>query len=488
MFDVGIEVLDQNDQPLDLQHFVEPNEWPEAQVLNTIEPGATLKAIGGGITNSDIYARTSTIVPAAGKVFTANNIVGATISSWNSSQKLRIDFSPRVSTVSLRAYGATASGPSFGRLEAYDVNNNLIARFTTASLTNGGSQTMTVSRTQGDIDHVIAYGHLNSSVVLDTLSWGPASSPTTNTNGAYSLDYLPSGTYHIRVSPTAGSFVSTPTGGVATVSGGQTLGGVNFGIANGSPFHNFANKYNVDNDSHSLISASDALMVINYLNAHSGAEGEISPGDSPAVFGYIDVDGNTLCTPGDALDVINYINSHPLGGGEGEPARPAIAPSGAAAGSGQGEGEGQVPVPKNAADYYAQQPLHLLQINGTDQPCTCAACLAARASASEPSASPQATLPPTSASADAIDSDGLSPGGSSTKTILSISPTSLLLASTPTASSSRQSADLALTAKKQAGDSDQRLLAPEFEEALDQIAADVSQLPALSAARPLRVG
>ena len=122
---------------------------------------------------------------------------------------------------------------SYGRLEAYNASGQLIARFTTGAITSGAFATMNVSLTAGDIDYVIAYGHLGSSVILDTLQWGPGASSTTNTFARSSLDYLPDGTYHIHVSAPAGHFISTPAGGFATVTvtQGQTSGSVNFGIA-----------------------------------------------------------------------------------------------------------------------------------------------------------------------------------------------------------------------------------------------------------------
>jgi hypothetical protein len=379
--DVGLEVTDLNDVPIDLQGLIEPDDSTQGQVLNNINSGARLSAVGSNIQSpGDVFARSASgAAPAAGLAFSSNTSFGSASLVWNQSQQLRVDFTTKASTVSLQAY-ATGGGASYGRLEAYNSANQLIARFTTGALTSSGAA-MTVSRPQGDIDHVIAYGHLGTNVVLDTLQWGPGASATSNTFGAYSLDGLPDGTYRVHVSAPAGYFVSTPASGYATiaVSGGQTTGSVNFGIApiGGHRFHNVANGYNVNNDAGNAVSPIDALMVINYLNAHLGGEGEITPTDNPQAVGYIDVNDDGKCSPIDALGVINYINSHVGAHGEGEAAQAAAVnpPAGAAPESQAGEGEGQVSLPLNAVQYYAQQPLHLLQIVGTDQPCTCAACL-----------------------------------------------------------------------------------------------------------------
>jgi hypothetical protein len=378
---------DQFDAPLNLKHTVEPEDWPQNTVLNGVEPGVMLSAIGSGAGSSDVYASTSTIAPAAGKVFSALDSFGTIQPTWNGSRQLRANFTAPVSTVSLQAYSGTpGSSPTYARLEAYNKNNQLVARYTTTALSTTTYQTLTISRTQGDIDHVIAYGHLGTSVTLDTLQWGPAATATTNTNGAYSLAFLPDGTYHVQLEVPAGHVLTIPASGTAviTVSGGQMTGATNFGVAVDNalpprPFYNVNNPKNVDNDAGNNVAPIDALMVINYINAHPGTNGAIDPGANPAIVGYIDVNGDGLCTPGDALIVINTINSRTVAmAGAGGEAPPVAAVSAPTSSAGAGEGERQVSVPQSADQYFAQNPIHFGAITGTDQPCSCAQCVAGR--------------------------------------------------------------------------------------------------------------
>jgi hypothetical protein len=370
--DIGVEITNELDEPLDLLHFVEPSEWPLGQILNNVEPGGTLRAIGAGVIGAgDVFARTSTIATSAGKVFAATNTSTAT---WSANQQLRVDFDTPVSTVSLRAYGSTTSPTSFGRLDAYNAVGQIVARFTTGGLTSGSFEPMIVARAQGDIKYVIAYGHLDSNVVLDTLQWGPASSPTTNLMGQYSLGFLPDGTYRIHVSAPAGYLVSTPAAGyaVVTVTGGQTSGSVNFGIARDgfNRFHNYASPKNVNNDSDNKITAIDALMIINFINSRPAGEGEIAPSFDPNLIGFVDVSNDGVCAANDVLAVINFINAQPRGSGEGEErGQQAVASS---------TSEGRLAIPQNAAEYYAQKPLQIQNIRGTEEPCSCAACIGAR--------------------------------------------------------------------------------------------------------------
>jgi hypothetical protein len=479
--DYGIEVTDQKDQPLALQHTIEPSDpaYTTGQIIDTIDPGAMLSAIGSSVGSGDVFVRSASgVAPSAGRVFGADVFGGAATILWNDTSQLQVKFNSPTSTVSLRAYGTSAVTSSFGRLEAYNSSNKLIARFTTGALTNAGYTTMTVSRAAGDIDHVIAYGHLGTNVVLDTLQWGPGSSATSNTNGLYSLAYLPDGTYHVAVTPPAGYYPSTPAGGVAvvTVSGGQSSSNVNFGITTTviHRFYNVANPLNVDNNSGNSIDPIDALMVINYFNAHSGGEGEIASTDSPLSVGFVDVNNDGLCVPGDALKVIDWINAHPAGGsgGEGE----AVAASRLTGGSdrgGAGEGEGQVQVPQNAAEYYAQQPIHLMQIRGTDQPCTCAQCMAARADAAVVALQ---SPPIVTAASPPTDDTGLlgllAPSGTSVKLTTLTHAASPVLADSRSTVSTFQRTGWSFLARKLDGESSTES-SSELEKSLDDIAADV---------------
>jgi hypothetical protein len=494
--DVGLKVTNLNNTPINLHHLVEPDEATEGQVLNSVD-GAVLSVLGGGSGTKDVTARRSNLAPLADKVFSSTFTIAGSPGNppivtsheiWNSARRLRVDFDSNASTVKLTAIGGTPGGSSFGRLEAYDASNTLIARFTTRALGGGQSQTMTVSRPQGDIHHVIAFGHIATNVVLDTLEWGPGSSATSNSFGLYSLDGYPDGSYRVHVTPPLGYFASTPTGGSTsiTVSGGRSSGSVNFGIApNGlHRFHNVANPYNVNNDPANKVSPIDALTVINYLNSHIGAQGQISNLDSPQSVGYIDVNNDGACAPNDALAVINYLNSHPNGaGGEGEMAAASYLPIGFSFDDTAGEGETRVQVPSTPAEYYAQRPIHFLQIPGTDEPCACASCRSATTIVASQATgpSPGFASSKTFAVGDSIFLGDWAEPKSSFESGATAS-TSPIVARAPIAGFVGQRGGLAVANRKPAVEL-LTPLAPELEEALDDIAADVSGVAGLETDR-----
>lgn len=79
-------------------------------------------------------------------------------------------------------------------------------------------------------------------------------------------------------------------------------------VENPSPFHNDENPFDVDGNG--IISAYDALLIINYLNTYGpGPVGHGDPG-----YGY-DVNNDSMVTALDALIVINELNRHSNNGG-----------------------------------------------------------------------------------------------------------------------------------------------------------------------------
>jgi hypothetical protein len=389
LVDWAVEIVDEFGGPVLLQQNIEPNDYLEGAVLNSAHPSATLTAIGGDAATSQVTARSSTRFPSAGRVFWGSSISdgGGPIETWTtSSRRLRIDPTAPTTTVSIRALSSGAT--SFGRLEAYDAAGNLLERYTTAALTSGKSEMMTIVRPTADIAYVIARAHAGTEVVLDSLTVGPNSSATTNFLGAYSLRSLDTGTYRITVTPPSGHVVTTPASGMYTINfvAGQVVGDQNFGLRlHTNIWHNLARAENVTGEASGLVNLLDVVALINWLSV-SGGNPHLPPAGNTAAVGYIDVDNNGICNLLDLLAVVNYLTRNAAasgGGGEGEVGGGSGEVGSGARGSGGGPGgEGEefsaaLAPSATAAEYYARSPLHFLEIPGTDLPCCCSSCLPA---------------------------------------------------------------------------------------------------------------
>src|SRR5205823_14800995 len=103
----GLIVKDENDQPVDFAHFVEPDDYASGAIIDhpPEEPNATLSVIGGGSGNGDVFARSTSLAPTAGKVLSGADILNHPWYMWSDSDgtMLRVDFGSPVSTVSLKA-------------------------------------------------------------------------------------------------------------------------------------------------------------------------------------------------------------------------------------------------------------------------------------------------------------------------------------------------------------------------------------------------
>jgi hypothetical protein len=95
----------------------------------------------------------------------------------------------------------------------------------------------------------------------------------------------------------------------------------------GPQFQNGVLAPDVNNDG--FVAPIDVLLVVNYLitlgngallpNAQLPTPVVANPNPPPGnLFRYLDVDGDGVLSPSDQLAVVNYLNAHPIGGGEGE--------------------------------------------------------------------------------------------------------------------------------------------------------------------------
>jgi hypothetical protein len=389
---------------LDLRKTAEPNNFAEGLALTVFNTGAILTAVGGDVASTTIRAQTSTSASAAGRVFAVSSAVeGSYVDTFTSARQLRAEFQSPVTSVSIRAYGVT--GGSVARMEAFDAQDNLLERVTSKALGHNASQKLSIDHP--DIAYVIVKGHAGKRVVLDDLQWGAISSTTTDVLGAWTLSTLPPGEYRVAVTPKRFYGQTGPeTGYHDIVVDADGVRGADFF------FHRFPNPWRNDIDpldvnQDGIISARDALAVINWLNASGGAGGELPPEPELTDF-LLDVSDDGRASAIDALLVINELNrraSQQVGeeGSSSTSTTSTSSSSGTAAGEAEGDDLALLAGPGLAARYYATSPLHVSDIPGVDPAsggCTCGQCAAINELALV-----QVGQPTSVADADAADDD-----------------------------------------------------------------------------------
>ena len=315
-----VQLVDQEGNPLDLQTRVEPDDFPDQQDIGEATPGVRLAAVGTGVQSSAVRVADFGTASSGSKVFIHQRLGSIWSADWNSvNRQLRIDFDSPVTQVSLDAV-APANDTAIGRLDAYDAQGHILARYTTSSLSDGASETMTVQRAAGDIAYVIAGAKRGTTVRLDRLVVGPESTATTDAQGAFSLPYLPAGTYQVAaMSPSDWEWTAPVSGSQnVTVAASDVVRHVDFGgLPSGAlhPWQNPVNPFDVNDDD--VVSPLDALVVIQDLST-SGARKLPDPGPDASPPPYVDVSGDGFATPLDALLVISFLSKGPSGNAEGE--------------------------------------------------------------------------------------------------------------------------------------------------------------------------
>jgi hypothetical protein len=315
----AVELINEVGEPVDLQAALEPDDYPVAgTVINTVLPAVTLSAVGSQATSSSVTAVTVNDASTGTRVFASvSNSCGGFCSEWSPSRSLRMDFAVPTTAIRLDAIGTNPF--SYGRLEAYDAADNLLARTTTTELLSGEVATLTLNRALPEITYAIAYAHAESTVLFDNLVIGPNASTLTDANGAYALPYLGSGNYKVRVAESGSLQATNPAGGTYAImlSPGEAIDGIDFGIGIvQSPWQN-SEKLDVNNDG--FVSPADVLRIVNDLNR--GGPRELTDETAPP---FLDVNGDLSVSPQDVLLVVNFLNEA-SSSGEGNPTPTLLA-------------------------------------------------------------------------------------------------------------------------------------------------------------------
>ncbi len=327
-----VTALGTSGEALNIRKTVEPDTYSDGQLASNFNSSVTLSAVGTD-TDGRVGVLTDTATSTGNKNFSVfSRGAQGYLSTWTAAvRRLQMNFTAPTSNVEIDAIGGGAG--TYGRLEIYNSAGQLLGRYTTGALANGGVETMRLARGTADIAYAIASGHSAGSIRLDNLRFGARTETTTGDRGQYSFPSLPAGTYRIQVtSPNASPL--TPTGGRqnATVVANTATSDIDFAYAlSTSQWQNPVNRHDVNNNGE--VTPLDALLVINDLNTRRSRE---LTGTNFIPPPFIDVNGDSSLSPIDALLVINFLNAS-RGSGEGE-GHMSPPPAGGASGDENGEG------------------------------------------------------------------------------------------------------------------------------------------------------
>ncbi|EMI17328.1 hypothetical protein RMSM_05748 [Rhodopirellula maiorica SM1] len=230
---------------------------------------------------------------------------------WNQTNAFVSKFDQDVGEVSVQIWGANAGGVSYGRIEAYDRNGQLIKRVTSDAVSYGQSTTLNIRDDGGEIAEIRAFGHADTSIAISDLSFGFNDQITTNETGVLQFSHLPDGDYLVELAAAKLIYAFDDPAPVIEVVDGTSDDLVVSAQRVNSPRYNVQLPGDVNRDQ--IVTAQDALVIINDLNINRPRTLGASETAGPS----IDVNNDGDVTALDALLVINALSAND-NAGEGE--------------------------------------------------------------------------------------------------------------------------------------------------------------------------
>ncbi|HLP77522.1 MAG TPA: hypothetical protein VK327_11460 [Candidatus Paceibacterota bacterium] len=138
-------------------YVVEPDNYADGTVLDHIIPPVNLSTAGSDNRPVSIFHTTASH-DGFGYASTGTQVFGAAgVYFFNFGQRLRMDFNAPVSAISIDFIGGEYSHTEIGRLDAYSSAGVLLGSYITNPRSSGSIETMSVSRSAGDIAWAVAY-------------------------------------------------------------------------------------------------------------------------------------------------------------------------------------------------------------------------------------------------------------------------------------------------------------------------------------------
>ncbi|MEQ1824648.1 MAG: cadherin repeat domain-containing protein, partial [Pirellula sp.] len=220
-------------------------------------PNATLTVADSNNKNIGFKVRTKSTFDNA---FNTIRVLSSEGIPWfDSRNRLKVVFYQEVNSVAIDSIAAVNDYLSYGRLEAYDRNDQLIQAVQTNPLQGLQRETIRVVRSNSDIKYIIAYTN-------DTI---PESSPfggfdkliytyrefatTSDIQGTYAIEELPVGTYDIRI--------ANPPSGQVLVAGAASQ----YPLTVTKSEHVIGGDFAFRNNSAPIVSTSNLTVVENPL-------------------------------------------------------------------------------------------------------------------------------------------------------------------------------------------------------------------------------
>ncbi len=208
---------------------------PEGSDLTNRYPNATLTVADKNNKNIGFVVRTATFN-------SLTTLSSEGIHWYDNNSRLKVMFYQEADSISIETLAAEVLKDSYGRMEIYNKNDQLLASVQTGAMRSPQRVTLSLNRAQADIKYAIIYTNdafLSSSPFgrFDNLNYSfPEFQSVSNAQGAYAIEELPKGSYVFRAA--GGPAGKIPIGGGAfplTVAQADHLLPADFGFRSNLP-------------------------------------------------------------------------------------------------------------------------------------------------------------------------------------------------------------------------------------------------------------
>lgn len=162
-------------------YVIEPDDYADGTVLDHILTAVHLTSAGAdNLPIPPVPFEVTAVGDLLDFAPTGTNVFAcANVPFWNSDQRLRLEFTSPVSSVTIDFAGGQYFTNETGRLDGYNAAGQLVASYVTAPRAAGHKETMTISREATDIAWAIAYVPPGLGVFgrLDNLRFGVVPRP-----------------------------------------------------------------------------------------------------------------------------------------------------------------------------------------------------------------------------------------------------------------------------------------------------------------------
>ncbi len=321
----SVQLFHPNGSPVDLYTETDLTQYNNGVFPLTQFPGVTLANVG---TDSVNRISIGSAIGYSGKTLKPQSLLsGRILDGWNSSHALQFNFTTSISQFEILSRSISSTSQVLVR--AHDSTGKLIHSRNITLASSSTPTSLQVRDASSKIARITISPYFGSVVELGDFDYGIPTATTSDANGLFRFDVVPSGNYQARLMPVRNVYAYTmAAGGVIDFqyTVGNVTEGMNFGVH--LPRSNWMNLSTPEDlNSDGRVSALDLLQVVNALRTYRSTVSQPLEFSDVPVGLIVDANQDGFVSALDLLAIVNkIIQNRNRGNGNGEAPVQDVAP------------------------------------------------------------------------------------------------------------------------------------------------------------------